>query len=311
MDYDDYRRLQQRIVLSAHGAIPMTALDLTQEECDAILGRIAGIRDLLNRSILFPPSPSHIPQAPTPMEIWLGFRRWGISHHLFIPLMALNGYCFHEALEASGETERQKAEDWLTLASRIRKACGALFLYGVDFQPCTSIYCAWVRSKMPPGFSGSWIREHHEYFQPALVRFLGAYSENGDASAKETLAKWMAADCRYHDLHRLSMRRAVGDGKSLAAIYTDENKKAHEVGEAEFRCYDNWFSIDRRDDTTRLDYLFQICDLMERALVDLTVGRRLEASVTSDLFDGMRATLAVFGKWVAPEATVPPESRGH
>src|SRR5580704_13402866 len=117
MDYDDYRRLQQRIVLSARGAIPMTALDLGGEERDAILCRIAGIRDLLNRSISLPPSLSHIPQAPTPMEIWLGFRRWGVSHHLFIPLMALNGYCFHEALEASSRTDRQKAEDWLTLAS--------------------------------------------------------------------------------------------------------------------------------------------------------------------------------------------------
>jgi hypothetical protein len=154
---------------------------------------------------------------------------------------------------------------------------------------------------MPPAFSGFWIRERQFGFQPALVRFERTFPT--DPSDKFNLSpgnQWEIADARYHKLHEDSMYAAVPDGRSLASQYRDATGKPHRIKDEEYRQYDSWFCIERSASIDRLDYIFQSCDLIERVVADLMSGHRLEIGVLTDLLDGLRATIVVFGSWVGP-----------
>jgi hypothetical protein len=160
---------------------------------------------------------------------------------------------------------------------------------------------------MPPAFSGFWIRERQHYFQPAMVRFVRTFPTDTDDKFRAGVQRnWAIADRRYHELHERSMYLAVPDGKSLAGQYRQENGKPHRISDEEFRQYDAWFCIERSSDVNRLDYVFQVCDLIERAIADLMSGHRLDALVMSELLDGMKAAMVVFGHWAGP---VPERSR--
>jgi hypothetical protein len=304
MDISHYRQIQSRVALSQNGEVPETPLCLDNAEQEALIDRITGTWMLVEAAST---TNSRLParNKPTSTEKWTGLKRWFVSHHIFILQLALTAHCLKEAVRQSADSSA--ASRWANLASRLRKGCGALFLYAIDFQPCATIYCGAIRSDMPQAFSGYWIRERQHYFQPALVRFNRSFKI--DPQDKFNLSpgnNWALAEKRYHELHEASMHLAVEDGKSLASQYREENGKPHRISKEEFRQYDTWFAIERRPDASRLDYVFQVCDLIERAVGDLITGHRLEAPVMAELLDGFRAALAVFGNWAGP---VPEGSR--
>ncbi len=304
MDICGYRKLQSRILFSEDGQVPETPLCLDDREQDALFDRLSRCWDLVETCPITGGTLAVRP-TPTSTEKWSGLKRWFQSHHLFILELALTGHCLAEAVRQS--TDPHQAKLWANLASRLRKGCGALFLYGIDFQPCSEIYCDAIRSSMPPAFSGFWIRERQQGFQPALVRFLRTFSlDTADKFNSSPGNNWTIADERYHKLHLDSMYAAVPDGKSLASQYRQETGKPHRIKDEEFRQYDSWFCIDRGAGVDRLDYVFQCCDLIERAVADLMTGHRLEPSVVMDLLGGLKAAIVVFGEWAGP---VPERSR--
>ncbi len=83
MNIEGYRRLQQRILLPVTGNVPSDPLSGTEEQ-ESALARIERTWQLIG----------HYPSAagrqggfaaPSETEIWIAFKRWFASHHLFIP----------------------------------------------------------------------------------------------------------------------------------------------------------------------------------------------------------------------------------
>lgn len=302
MDIGEYRQIQSRVLFTEDGSVPDKALCLDCEEQDALLDRISRLWELVERCHS---SVSTISQRskPTATEKWNGIKRWFLSHHLFITQLALTGFCLKESVTHSANIN--KADFWAKQASRLRTSCGALFLYGIDFAPCPALYCGAIRSNMPAAFSGFWIRERQQYFQPAHVRFTKTFPVSSETSFNPH-NRWAIADKRYHELHVQSMYAAVPNGKSLSAEYREQHGKPHRISEEQFREYDLWFCIDRTVEVNRLDYIFQTLDLIERTVADLMSGHRLDAQILSELLDGWKATMVIFGYWAGP---VPERSR--
>lgn len=298
MDIEDYRKLQQRIRLTGNGHAPEAAITEFEQQ-ESALARIDRAWRLVEQ---FPFGlQEESPVIAKDNETWMALKRWFTSHHLFIPQLALTGYCLNEVVRAQTNEESDQAKYWMNLASSLRKGCAGLFLYGVDYKPCAEVYGTSIRPNMPEAFSGFWIRER----QNCLVDAMKAFSSNCPATAKDPLAQtlrstWAAAEKRYHELHRQSIFLAVPDGISLARDYQKQTGEAHVITEQEFQSYDVWFCIDRCDAVTRLDYVFQVCDVIERLVADLASGHRLECSVTKDLLNGAKAAMVVFGQWAGP-----------
>jgi hypothetical protein len=299
MNIEAYRRLQQRILLPSEGGVPSTHLRRDEEQ-ESALSRIDRTWRLIEQYPLAGASPNCY-RVPTEIESWSALKRWFSSHHLFIPQLALTGYCLGKVTRARESGQPERARYWMRLASRLRKGCGALFMFAVDYSPCAAIYCEVIRGNMPVAFSGFWIRERQHNYLPALKQFSGACLNSSAEELCITLRKeWSAAERRYHELHEQSMYLAVPDGVSLARNYRHETGKGHEITEREFQCYDTWFCIDRSYELTRLEYVFQVCDVIERVVADLATGHSLEASVTRELLDGAKAAMVVFGQWAGP-----------
>src|SRR5262245_12658885 len=300
MTVDEFRQLHSRILLTSTGRVPPAPLTLAPCERQMAFERLARGWRLLEHAAGASCSRDQIPDLPTRTETWDGMRRWFLGHHAFIPLMAINGYCLEAVADASDAGRPDEARSWAALASRLRVGPGALIRYGIDFLPCTSIYGSAIRSGMPEAFSGFWIRERQFGFQPAHVRFCRAFPpQHPDRAVVRLRADMDAAHHRYHALHAEVMRLAVPDGQSLAAEYHRIHGRMHEIADAEFDAYDAWFCIERRSELTRLEYLLQTCDVLERLVADLLAGSRLERSVVAEILSGLTAAFIVFGGWVA------------
>lgn len=307
------RTHEKKLVLSMDGQIPAFPATVEHEEQEVAISSIA----CLWRAIDFVRAANqrriNAGPVPTGAETYLARKRWGLSHHLFIPLKAMIGHALLKAVHAMGNGRREHVREWVDLAAQMRRGCGALFLYGVDFQPCQAIYCGRIRNEMPPAFSGYEIRERQNALQPALESFNAAFSKNSQSGLVEELrSRWVEAERKYKELHDRCKIQAVppdkADGsktssskpESLLGAYLRTHGEVPPITEETYREYDQWFAIERAPDVSRLDYIYQICDVMERLLADLLVGHRLDQSVIDDLFGGMRAALVVFGHWVGP-----------
>lgn len=299
MDIEAYRELQQKILLPATGGIPLLPLRRTEEQ-ESALSRIDRSWRLIEQYPLAGAIHRSFP-VPTEIESWTALKRWFSSHHLFIPQLALTGYCLNKVTRARDSGMPQLARYWMRLASRLRKGCGALFMLGVDYSPRSAIYCEVIRKNMPVAFSGFWIRERQCCFLPALKQFSCACLSSSAEELCITLLKdWSAAERRYHELHEQSMYLAVPDGVSLARSYRQETGRGHEITEREFQCYDTWFCIGRSSNLSRLEYIFQVCDVIERVVADLATGHSLEADVAQELLEGAKAVMVIFGQWAGP-----------
>jgi hypothetical protein len=239
-----------------------------------------------------------------------GWKRWLLSHHLFIPTLALTGYCLERTAEAiaAGHVE-DEAFSWLEIAAKLRRGCGALFLYGVDFEPCSAIYCGYIRSRMPRAFSGYQILERQNAFLPGLTAFRESLCRFGGHTACTRLHNlWVESDIRYHEGHQRCMLRSVspsanqqvvtdeaasGIPESLRAAYRRHHGNVPPIDENAFRELDVWFGIERRDSVTWIGYAAQVAAVMQDIIADLEAGHRLEPEVTAELFDSMNTTLAL------------------
>lgn len=303
-DFSSYRGRFQKTNLSRSGEIPFGSDPISPEEHNATLSSVTSLWELISTANGSAQRRSRDLTIPTAAESWLGFKRWILSHHLFIPTLALIGHCLTETVRSTQLGQPLCAIEWAQLAARMRKGCGALCVYGIDFEPCSEIYCTQIRSQMPAGFTGYEIRERQHVLQPAIALFLQSFPASPEQEfSKHVRTFWLEADYRYHELHQSCMLMAVppppgrGVPQSLRQQYLKENGEAHKITEEEFSEYDRWFGLERSNHLTRLDYVFQISEVMERILADVMVGHRLQDSVFRELLDGMRAVLVVFSTW--------------
>jgi len=316
--FSNYRGRFQKISLSPTGEVPFNLEAVSPEEHSATLSSVASLWQLLTTVGGMAQSRNRNLTATTAAETWLAFKRWILSHHLFIPMLALIGYSLNEAVRASQSGRSDATLEWTQLGARMRRGCGALCIYGIDFEPCSEIYCLQIRSQMPPGFTGYEIRERQNAAHSAIAMFSQAFPKlSADEFSRRVRSLWMEADQRYHELHQRCMFMAVplepgrGMPESLRQEYLKENGAAHKITEEEFLEYDNWFGIERSIHVTRLDYVYQLCEVMERVLADLMVGHRLEDKVFLDLLDGMRAALVVFSSWAGSISNSSPFSHRY
>lgn len=307
-----YRSREKKLLLPLGGSIPAALGPVNKDDQDAALSWLARIDQVVNTLHSTRQQRIGVFAVPTGAEKFLAWKRWVLSHHLFIPMLALAGHALAEASCCMNADRQDRAVKWVSTAARLRKGCGALFMYSVDFQPCAPIYCSCIRAQMPPAFSGYAIRERQHCYQPSVALFNKTFPKtNSDLFTADTRQLWAAADLRYHKLHERCMILAVVGTQaetngpppipeSLRAIYRRQNGDAPEIGESEFVEYDRWFGIERCEGMTRLDYIYEVCDAIERLLADLLIGHRLDEPVATELIDSIRAMLVVFGDWAGP-----------
>lgn len=319
MDFADYRRKWQKLTLGPNGAIPDDwGQDHNAEETQkAILSTIS----LLWDSVALVLSPRHFgnpwPQNLTVVEIWKARKRWMLSHDLFIPFLSLIGHSLDQAVTALQDRKRTEVMEWVRRASDMRLGCGSLFMYSVQFTPCTQIYCSDIRPDMPEAFSGFEIRERAFCSEPAIVAFLKLFrARTEDPICTEAVKIWTEADRKYHEEHVRCMKAAVPleagrtTPESLLQKFNHEHSteqhRCHGIAEERFQEYDHWFGIERAE-ITRLDFVLQVSECMERIVADLLLrGHSLERQVLQNLVAGMRAALLVFATWAGPVAETSP-----
>jgi hypothetical protein len=295
----------KRLILPADGRTP--DLSAISQEDPFWHSPVARARQSVERAISHraPVLPNF--EVVSESECERAWKRWLLSHHLFVPALALTGYCLHRAAEAiSAGRVNDEASRWVESAAILRRGCGALFLYGVDFEPCAPIYCGHIRPRMPPAFSGYQIRERQCAFLPGLAAFRESSSQAG-AHALHDL--WIESETRYRECHQRCMLRSVplsggapaggrdassGMPESLRAEYRRNHGHAPEIDDNAFNELDMWFAIDRREGMTWAAYAEQVTAVIEDTVADLEAGHRLDANVIADLFDAMNLALALF-----------------
>lgn len=261
--------------------------------------------------------------VPSRGECNRAWKRWFLSHHLFVPMLALTGLCLERTASAIAAERAEEASSWLNSAARMRRGCGALFLYGVDFEPCAPIYCGHIRSQMPPAFSGYQTRERQNAFLPGLTAFRSAsLLPSMNIVCAQLRDCWSQADSRYHNLHNQCMLRAVparpvgacphhvadvAEPESLRAAYRREYGVVPPTDETAFAQFDGWFGIGRRETLTWFDYSAQIVRIIREVTADLEAGHRLRKDVTDDLFDSMKEILSLFDRPRAAQAAAAAE----
>ena len=250
-------------------------------------------------------------ELPSESESERAWKRWLLSHHLFLPTMAFTGYCLERTAEAiAAGRVYDEATPWLECAARLRRGCGALCLYGVDFEPCAAIYCGHIRTRMPPAFSGYQIRERQTAFLPGLTAFRES-SCRSDARPIHTRLHdlWVESDIRYHECHQRCITRSVSAApcphaatqhesasatpESLRAAYRRHHGKVPEIDDNAFHQFDVWFGIDRREDLTGTEYAAQVARIVLEIVADLEAGHRLDNDVTAELIDSKSSVLAL------------------
>jgi hypothetical protein len=301
----------EHLILPADGRLPCPSA-VSQRENTIWQSPVSRAQALVANAI--PHRAPRLPdfELPSEGECERGWKRWLLSHHLFVPTMAFTGYCLERTAEAiaSGRIH-DEATRWLECAARLRRGCGALFLYGVDFEPCSAIYCGHIRARMPPAFSGYQIRERQAAFLPGLTAFRESSSRSSARPLHTPLYdRWVESDIRYHECHQRCIMRSVspapcphaaaqheaaGSPESLRAAYRRHHGEVPEIDDSAFSQFDAWFGIDRREGLTWTEYAAQVARIVHEIVADLEAGHRLDNDVTAELFDSMSSVLALFG----------------
>jgi hypothetical protein len=319
VDFADYRRRWQKLTLRQNGRIPDDwGEDHNAEEAQRV---VLSAISLLWDGVAFVLSPRHFdnvfPQNLTVVEIWKARKRWMLSHNLFIPFLSLIGHSLDQAVTALRDGRRRDVTEWVRRAAAMRLCCGSLFMYSVQFTPCMQIYCADIRPDMPEGFSGFEIRERAFCSEPAIIEFLRLFRGRAeDPICTEAVDIWAEADRKYNEEHVRCMKTAVpldagrSTPESLLQKFNHERSteqhRCHGIPEKRFQEYDHWFGIERQE-ITRLDFVLQVSESMERIVADLLLrGHHLELHVLQNLVTGMRAALLVFAAWAGPVAETSP-----
>lgn len=307
MEIGSYRMRTKKIALPQDGMVPSIPYGIAQEEQDGLRDWIARLSRSAEFVNIMSQRRADSGSIPTRAEISLAWKKWILSHHLFVPMLSLTGQALSSAAESMRTGKREASRRAVEAAARMRRGCGALFMYSVDFQPCAEIYCTQIRNQMPPAFSGYEIRERQNGYQPAVALFNSEFSKNDpDSFVKEMRSMWVAAELRYHELHERCMFQAVAsnaneaNGKplskpeSLRAAHRRQYGEVPAISEETYQAYDRWFAIERRSDVSWFDYVYELCDVIERLLADLLVGHRLEPEVVTELVGSTQAVLDVF-----------------
>ena len=115
MEVDGYRIREKKIALPKDGTIPSFPETVGQEEQQTLLAWISCLWQSVEvvsagqqRRICCGP-------MPTGAEAFLGWKRWILSHHFFIPLLALVGHALSTAtksMQAGKREDGRKSLEW-------------------------------------------------------------------------------------------------------------------------------------------------------------------------------------------------------
>ncbi|HEX5718458.1 MAG TPA: hypothetical protein VF179_20010 [Thermoanaerobaculia bacterium] len=218
----------------------------------------------------------------------LGWKRFFLSHFAFFYNFALIGYCYRTICETLHNSDPQGLATWLDRTCVLWRSAGAFMLYGIDFSPTEKIYKIHIRSSMPEGLSGTWMREY-EYLNQQKRLLRGIFmDEKGGHCSLPTDANLMLrqAEKVYHLQHSKVMQACVPEMVSLLQDY----ELAHgslATAEDQYRIYDDWFHVSRSPGIDRFQYLQKAYALFSEVSTDILTSTSLQQETLSFLEQGI------------------------
>jgi hypothetical protein len=310
METDYYYRWSfSPILLSQDGRIPQTPTPLTFRSVADFDSQVFVLDNVWKQSsYLLSDCQNRLPSPLliTEPEVRRAWYRWLQSHHSFFLIFSLLAYGYTGLNNATAESDFSAATTWAEYVSALWRSAGGLMRYGCDFEPLKPIYEKHIRSTMPEGFSGFWIREWVAVKEASLAwQHLTAThprKEVADMNAVIQTGRGI-----YNDHHHYVMHAAVTDGKSLARKYIEQQGCPHCMTEIELKIYDNWFRVTRVGDQTKPEFMNVACKTFSETLLELTSGHRLSGAIVKDIVQGIQVGIRIFGSWFPPT----PETSGY
>lgn len=227
----------------------------------------------------------------------LGWKRFFLSHFAFFYNFAFIGDCYQAICEALHDPDPQRLTTWVDRTCALWRSAGAFMLYGVDFSPTEEIYKLHIRSCMPAGLSGTWLREYKHLSQHKRA-WQGAFmAETGEQRPQlaDAHVRLRQAERIYHLQHGKVMQACVPEMVSLLQNY----EVAHgplEVTEEQFRIYDDWFHVNRSPVIDRFQYLQKACAVFSEVSEDILSSTGLQEETLSFLEQGIGVMLEIMAE---------------
>lgn len=299
------------IRLPLSGALPDQPAALTEPERAGIHESLRSCRKLRNEL------PTALRQARLDTEmneatVRLGWQRFFRSHFAFFYDLALLGECYREIARSVAAEDLPGLRRTVDRTCTLWRAAGALMLYGIDFYPTEEIYKSHIRPHMPPGLSGTWLREYivcgqwkRRWQDKQEVEF--ERHEMADLKARLRQAE----KC-YHLQHRQVMQACVPEMISLLQNYVSSNGQLDPT-EGNFRTYDEWFHVARVEKADLAEYVQTGCDLFTTIMKDISSFTNLQEETLRFLEQGFGVMLDLQGELLEQRASfkaaVMPEGR--
>jgi hypothetical protein len=233
----------------------------------------------------------------------LGWRRFFLSHFAFFYNFAFIGECYRAICETLHDPDPQALTCWVDRTCALWQSAGAFMLYGVDFSPTEEVYKLHIRSCMPAGLSGTWLREYKHLSQHKRA-WQGAFlAETGERRPRlaDAQVRLRQAERVYHLQHSRVMQACVPEMVSLLQNY----EVAHgplEVSEEQFRIYDDWFHVSRSPEIDRFQYLQKACAVFSEVAEDILSSTGLQQETLSYLEQGIGVMLDIMAEQMLPRA---------
>ncbi len=277
------------IRLPLSGALPKDPAALTAPERGALEGLLNQSRNLGNQ-LLLAPRQAHLGAAMDEATVRQGWQRFFRSHFAFFYDLALLGESYRELTRAVAEEDLPQLRLAVDRTCILWRAAGALMLYGVDFSPTEEIYKCHIRSHMPPGLSGTWLRE---YIVCNRWKRLWQERQEREVAGQEISdlkARLRHAEKSYHLQHRQVMHACVPEMVSLLQDYVTSHGQL-EPTEGNFQTYDGWFHVDRVERIDLACYIQTGCDLFTTIIEDILSVTALQEETLRFLEQGFGVML--------------------
>jgi hypothetical protein len=224
----------------------------------------------------------------------LGWKRFFLSHFAFFYNFAFLGDCYRGICKAMNDPDPQDLTVWVERACALWRSAGAFMLYGVDFSPTEEIYRLHLRSCMPQGLSGTWLREYKHVNQQKRVWQEASMAGTGERQPRlaDAHVRLRQAEKVYHLQHGRVMQACVPEMVSLLQNY----EAAHgplDIAEEHFMIYDDWFHVSRSPEIDRFQYLQSACAVFSEVSKDILSSTSLQQETLSFLEQGIEVMMEI------------------
>lgn len=299
-DYD-YRSEIGWILMTDDGGIPEPGtLSVTLADHDRLIDQIKECWELTDLIINGEAKRLNYSTSADISEVRLAWHKWMISHVAFFFEFSTLASLYKKLSDCVATGKMENAQIYAERGARLWAGSGALMRHSVDFSPTEDIYKNHIRSMMPEGFSGEWIREW------ALLNRDQQRWRDLFRGLAEAEATWKAVEERlrsgervYHSHHKKTMVACVPELQSLARKYERKYGPLN-ITEQQFAIYDSWFHLHRSKDVSIAQYVESGCWAFCSVLHQVLAGTRLDCDTLTDLVMGVRAALVTMASWLAP-----------